>query len=47
MKLVLVGVTGRIGTSLMNAALEREHEVLAIAKEPEKIKTEHKNLQVT
>lgn len=46
MKLVLVGVTGRIGLSLMNGALEREHEVLAIANEPGQIKTEHKNLQV-
>ena len=31
----------------MNGALEREHEVLAIANEPGQIKTEHKNLQVT
>ena len=30
----------------MNGALEREHEVLAIANEPGQIKTEHKNLQV-
>ena len=47
MKLVLLGATGRIGSSLLNGALEREHEVLAIAKETENIKTEHKNLQVS
>ena len=46
MKLVVLGCTGRIGNSLVIRALEREHEVLAIAKEPENIKTEHKNLQV-
>lgn len=46
MKLVLIGATGKIGTSLLNGALERDHEVLAIAKQPENIKTEHKNLEV-
>ena len=46
MKLVLLGGTGRVGSNVLKGALERGHEVLAIARHPENIKTKHDNLQV-
>ena len=46
MKIVILGPTGRVGSNLLGAALEKGHEVLAIARHPEKIKMKHDNLQV-
>jgi putative NADH-flavin reductase len=36
MKIALIGATGFVGTALLNEALERGHEVVAIARNPEK-----------
>ena len=46
MKIVLLGATGRVGSNLLRSALDKGHEVLAIARHPENIKTKHENLQV-
>ena len=46
MKMVLLGVTGYTGLSLMEQALAREHNVLAIARNPSKITLQHPNLRV-
>lgn len=45
MKIALIGATGFVGTALLNEALERGHEVIAIARKPEKI--EAKRLSYT
>ena len=45
MKLVIFGATGRIGSNLLRSALDKGHEVLAIARHPENIKVKHDNLQ--
>ena len=47
MKLVIFGATGRIGSNLLRSALDKGHEVLAIARHPENIKVKHDNLQVS
>ena len=46
MKIVLLGATGRVGSNLLKSALDKGHEVLAIARHPENIKTKHDKLQV-
>ena len=46
MKIVIVGSTGRVGSNLLKSALEKGHDVLAIARHPENIKVTHDNLQV-
>jgi putative NADH-flavin reductase len=46
MKMVLLGVTGSTGLSLMEQALAREHDVMAIARTPSKITLQHPNLRV-
>jgi uncharacterized protein len=46
MKMVLLGVTGYTGQSLMKQALAREHTVIAIARDPTKISLQHPNLHV-
>ena len=46
MKIVIFGATGRIGSNLLRSALDKGHEVLAIARHPENIKVKHDNLQV-
>ena len=47
MKILLLGATGNVGGNLLKAALDRGHEVLAIARHPENIATKHENLQVS
>ena len=47
MKIVIFGATGRIGSNLLRSALDKGHEVLAIARHPENIKVKHDNLQVS
>ena len=46
MKIVVLGPTGRVGSNLLRSALDKGHEVLAIARHPENIKVKHDNLQV-
>lgn len=46
MKIVVIGSTGRVGSNLLRSALEKGHEVLAIARHPENIKVQHDNLQI-
>ena len=47
MKIVIVGCTGNIGRHLLKSLLEKGHEVLAIARHPERIKVKNDNLQVS
>lgn len=44
MKIALVGATGFVGTAVLNEALQRGHEVTAIARNTTKITTVDKNL---
>ena len=41
MKVVLIGATGFVGSAILKEALSRGHEVTAIARHPEKIKTQN------
>ena len=45
-KILLIGASGFVGTAILNEALDRGHQVLAVVRHPEKIKTVHKNLEV-
>ncbi|WP_321480879.1 NAD(P)-dependent oxidoreductase [uncultured Bacteroides sp.] len=45
-KIVLIGASGFVGSAILNEALNRGHEVTAVVRNPEKIKTEHANLIV-
>jgi hypothetical protein len=45
-KIVLIGASGFIGSAILKEALERGHKVVAIVRNPEKIKISHKNLVV-
>lgn len=45
-KIVLIGASGFIGSAILKEALERGHKVVAVVRNPEKIKTFHKNLTV-
>jgi uncharacterized protein len=45
-KIVLIGASGFVGSAILNEALTRDHQVIAVVRHPEKIKTVHKNLQV-
>lgn len=45
-KIVLIGATGFVGSSILNEALNRGHQVTAIVRNPEKIKVENKNLTI-
>lgn len=45
MKMVLIGVTGPSGRSLMEQALANGHKVTAIARDPARIAVRHPNLQ--
>src|SRR5437016_3616278 len=38
MKIALIGATGFVGSAILKEALDRSHEVTAIARHPEKIK---------
>lgn len=41
MKIALIGASGFVGTALLDEALQRGHEVVAIARNPEKIEVEN------
>ena len=45
-KILLIGASGFVGTAILNEALDRGHQVTAVIRHPEKIKTVHKNLKV-
>ena len=44
---MIFGATGNVGSNLFRSALDKGHEVLAIARHPENIKVKHDNLQVS
>jgi putative NADH-flavin reductase len=46
MRLLVVGSTGGTGRQVVAQALERGHEVTALARKPEKVKTTHPRLHV-
>ncbi|MFD1140745.1 NAD(P)-dependent oxidoreductase [Larkinella insperata] len=46
MKIALIGASGFVGSSLLNEALNRGHEVTAIVRHPEKITAENERLTV-
>ncbi len=37
MKIALIGATGFVGSAILKEALDRDHEVTAIARDPEKL----------
>lgn len=45
-KVVLIGASGFVGSALLKEALNRELEVTAVVRHPEKIKIENENLKV-
>lgn len=45
-KVVLIGASGFVGSALLKEALNRELEVTAVVRHPEKIKIENENLRV-
>ena len=45
MKISLIGATGYVGNAILNELLERNYEVIAIARKTDKIAHDHKNLQ--
>jgi hypothetical protein len=45
-KIVLIGASGFVGSSILNEALDRGYKVKAIVRHPEKITKVHKNLVV-
>ena len=46
MRVLIVGSTGGTGRELVRQALERGHQVTALARRPEKLAIEHENLRV-
>ena len=46
MRLLIVGATGGTGRELVSQALDRGHEVTALARNPAKIQLQHENLKV-
>lgn len=44
MKIALIGASGFVGTAILDEALNRNHEVVAIVRNPENISTQNKNL---
>ncbi|MGP5700766.1 NAD(P)-dependent oxidoreductase [Glutamicibacter sp. 287] len=44
MRILVPGATGTVGRHVVSLALERGHEVVAIARNPEKLAVEHPNL---
>jgi putative NADH-flavin reductase len=47
MRVLIAGATGTVGQHVVTQALERGHEVTAIARRPESLRTEHPDLRVT
>lgn len=45
-KVVLIGASGFVGSAILNEALNRDFEVTAVVRHPEKIKIENENLKV-
>jgi putative NADH-flavin reductase len=45
-KIVLIGASGFVGSAILNEALESGHEIIAIVRHPENIKTLNRNLIV-
>lgn len=46
MRLAIVGASGQTGTRIIDAALERGHAVIGVARSPEKIGQRHERLEV-
>ena len=46
MRLAIVGASGQTGTRIIDAALERGHAVIGVARTPEKIRRRHERLAV-
>ena len=46
MKIALIGATGFVGSAILNEALDREHEVKAIVRNPDKVVVRHERLTV-
>ncbi|PIO08242.1 epimerase [Candidatus Pacearchaeota archaeon CG10_big_fil_rev_8_21_14_0_10_34_12] len=46
MKIIVFGSTGKTGQEVVKQALEKNHKVVAFARNPEKIKTKNKNLKI-
>src|SRR6201996_1624637 len=44
MKIAIIGATGFVGTAVLNEALQRGHQVTAIARNVDKVATGNKNL---
>src|ERR1700745_1683429 len=45
MKISLIGASGFVGKAILQEALQRGHEVIAISRNPENIPTEHPHLK--
>jgi uncharacterized protein YbjT (DUF2867 family) len=45
-RVLIIGATGGTGRHLVRQALDEGHQVIALARKPEKIKLEHPNLQI-
>jgi len=46
MKIALIGATGYVGSAVLHEALERGHELTAIARDPSRVEMEHDNLSL-
>ncbi|MUV37768.1 hypothetical protein JNUCC1_01574 [Lentibacillus sp. JNUCC-1] len=46
MNILLLGATGRVGGSVLDKMLQDGHHVVAVVRSPEKLSTQHANLQV-
>src|SRR5690606_37898650 len=46
MKIALIGATGFVGSAILKEALQREHQVKAIVRNPEKVSVNHEQLSV-
>ena len=44
LKLIVYGATGRVGSRVVNEALNRGHRVIAVSRDPARVKQKHENL---